>query len=156
MMSVRGVLDWNQIDTLLHEGVIGRIGCSANGFMRIVPIVYAYDGRFIYCYSADGEKLNMMRENPSVCFEVDFIDDFVNWRSVIAWGTFEPIEGSDAAEAIAMLSTRLRIVGALQGDNVDVHSYVRRCGESGMAYRIRLIDRGGRFERTDDTETREA
>lgn len=42
------------------------------------------------------KKIEMMRKNPKVCFEVDDIKNIFSWKSVIAWGTFEEI--TDIAE----------------------------------------------------------
>ena len=43
----------------------------------------------LYCHSGEGLKLQMMRANPSVCFEVDRHENLANWQSVIAQGTFD-------------------------------------------------------------------
>ena len=68
--------------------MIGRIGCSANGLTYVVPISYAYDNRYIYAHSKEGMKIQMMRLNPMVCFEIDTMDDLENWQSVVVWGRF--------------------------------------------------------------------
>ena len=39
----------------------------------------------------EGKKIEMMRKNPEVCFQVDAIADLLNWESVICWGKFEEI-----------------------------------------------------------------
>ena len=66
-----GELTSDQIEHLLHSEVVGRIGCHAAGRTYVVPVNYAYDGEFLYGHAADGMKLQMMRENPELCFEVD-------------------------------------------------------------------------------------
>jgi nitroimidazol reductase NimA-like FMN-containing flavoprotein (pyridoxamine 5'-phosphate oxidase superfamily) len=68
---------------------VGRLGCSTDGKMYIVPVTFVYDGTYIYAHSKEGLKIKMMRNNPSVCFEVDIIDNLTNWRSVILWGEYE-------------------------------------------------------------------
>ncbi len=37
-------------------------------------------------------KLALMRKNPSVCFEVDDMQNMANWKSVIVQGKFEELE----------------------------------------------------------------
>ena len=78
-----GALYKPQIDHVLHSQVVGRIGCYADGKLYVVPITYAYDGKYIYAHSKDGMKIKMMRKNPHVCFEVDVMENMANWRSVI-------------------------------------------------------------------------
>ena len=70
-----------QIDKVLKEGLLGRIGCSGEGKTYVVPISYAYDGNFIYCHTHEGLKTKMMRENPNICFEVEEMKDMANWKS---------------------------------------------------------------------------
>ncbi len=101
-----GELNDQEIDGVLHDGVIGRIGCHVAGQTYIVPVSYAYDGEHVYGHSGTGRKVSMMRVNPSVCFEVEHVDDLGNWKTVIAWGTFEELTGTDAAASRQILLTR--------------------------------------------------
>jgi nitroimidazol reductase NimA-like FMN-containing flavoprotein (pyridoxamine 5'-phosphate oxidase superfamily) len=86
-----GDLTINQIENLLYSQLIGRIGCHTDEITYVVPITYAYDGTYIYGHTKEGMKINMMRINPKVCFEVDFIYNLSNWRSVISWGNYEEL-----------------------------------------------------------------
>lgn len=43
-----GMLNDAQIENVLQSLVIGRIGCHANGRTYVVPVTYAYDGKYIY------------------------------------------------------------------------------------------------------------
>lgn len=52
----------------------------------VVPVNYVYDGKFIIAHSVAGMKIQMMRKNRDVCFEVDEMKSITNWKSVIAWG----------------------------------------------------------------------
>ena len=84
-----GILDSKEIDNLLRSQIMGRIACSWEGNTYVVPISYAYDGEFIYCHTEEGKKMNMMRHNSKVCFEVDDLKNMANWRSVVIEGVFE-------------------------------------------------------------------
>ena len=87
-----GELNETQVDHLLRAEVIGRIGCHADGITYVVPTTYVYDGADIYGHSAAvSTKIEMMRKNPDVCFEVDSMQNMANWQSVIVWGKFEEI-----------------------------------------------------------------
>jgi len=96
-----------QIESVFRGEVTGRIGCHAEGRTYIVPISYAYDGECVYAHSASGLKIRAMRANPTVCFEVEQIDDLANWRCVIAWGTYEELVDSEADRAERRLAERL-------------------------------------------------
>lgn len=87
-----GHLTKEQIITVLEENALGRLGCSDGTQTYIVPINYYYDGEAIVMHSEVGLKVHMMRQNPHVCFEVDELTDFTNWKSVIVFGRYQEIE----------------------------------------------------------------
>jgi nitroimidazol reductase NimA-like FMN-containing flavoprotein (pyridoxamine 5'-phosphate oxidase superfamily) len=95
-----------EIDDLLRDQAVGRIGCHTDGLTYVVPVIYAYDGEGLYGTSMEGQKTRMMRENPSVCFEVDEYDGAGSWRSAIVQGLYEELDGTDAQGAIALLAAR--------------------------------------------------
>jgi nitroimidazol reductase NimA-like FMN-containing flavoprotein (pyridoxamine 5'-phosphate oxidase superfamily) len=105
-------LDDDQIDAFLREQVVGRIGMHAGGETYVVPIIYAWDGECIYVQTVEGRKVEMMRENPQVCFETDDYERG-SWRSVIVDGTYEELRGDDAERALDVL--RERFAGSTGG-----------------------------------------
>ncbi|MCY7420399.1 MAG: pyridoxamine 5'-phosphate oxidase family protein [Chitinophagaceae bacterium] len=145
-----GQLDENHIEKVLHKQVLGRIGCHANGVTYIVPVCYAYDGNCIYARSNDGLKIDLMRKNPKVCFEVENIKDLANWKTVILWGDFEEITGAEERKAALdiLLNRHMPIVSGemarltpnwpFQPDNLNE--------VSGVLYKIKIEKKTGRFE----------
>ena len=81
-----GDLTPEEIERLLRSEAIGRIGCYGFGRPYVVPVTYAYDGVAVYCHSREGLKLRMMRNHPTVCFEVDRVEGVSDWQSVISSG----------------------------------------------------------------------
>jgi uncharacterized protein len=65
-----------------------------------VPVNYYFDGENIYIHTLPGKKLDALRANPRVCLQVDEIKDAYNWRSVIAYGTFEEISNEETQENV--------------------------------------------------------
>ncbi|WP_458718932.1 pyridoxamine 5'-phosphate oxidase family protein [Candidatus Nitrosocosmicus sp. R] len=98
-----GDLDKSQIDDLLKSELIGRVGCFDGNKVYVVPITYAYDNGYIYGHTKDGLKIQMIRNNPNVCFEIDWMKDMNNWKSVIAYGTFEELKGDEANKGLEIL-----------------------------------------------------
>lgn len=139
-----GELNAGQIERLLRENIIGRIGCHAFGKTYIVPITYAYEGGSVYAHSHEGMKIHMMRENPRVAFEVDCMDGSGNWESVIAEGVFEELRGDEAQERYRWLVAE--VSGYLEGPPGET---VHPLGTQSPAvmYRIVLDEKSGRFER---------
>ncbi len=85
---------------ILREGTLGRLGCIAADWPYVVPVNYYFDGENIYIHTLPGKKLNALRANPRVCLQVDEIKDSYNWRSVIAYGTFEEISNEETRENV--------------------------------------------------------
>ena len=147
-----GTLSATEIENLLHSEVVARIGCHADGRTYVVPVTYAYDGTGLLIQSGDGLKLQMMRKNPWVSVEVDDIADLANWRSVIAWGRFEELFGDEATLAFARLRARFE---ALVVSETTPAAATLKTGEAPVRsgdghasiYRIRLVEKTGRFER---------
>lgn len=146
-----GELTREQIEHLLHREVVGRIGCHAEGRTYVVPVNYAYDGEFLYGHAADGMKLRMMRANPEVCFQVDHRTSLSDWQSVIAWGTFEELQGHEATRAMDLLLDRLLPLLASE-EAPATRDEARKILAAGTPverlaiYRIRVGERTGRFE----------
>ncbi len=86
-----GNLTEEKIKEVLKNNILGRIGCHDGNRTYVVPISYVYDGKFIIAHSVEGMKIKIMRENPNVCFEVDEMISYTNWKSVIAWGCFQEL-----------------------------------------------------------------
>jgi len=87
-----GKLSDVQIEQVLHEQFVGRIGCYADGKIYVVPVTYVYDDAYIYAHSKEGLKVQMMRKSPQVCFQVDAMENMTNWRSVIVWGEYQELK----------------------------------------------------------------
>jgi nitroimidazol reductase NimA-like FMN-containing flavoprotein (pyridoxamine 5'-phosphate oxidase superfamily) len=145
-------LNDTQIEAFLKDQVIGRIGCHSTETMYIVPVNYVYDGSNIYCHSAKGMKIDMMRENPQVCFEVDNIKEITNWQSVIAWGKFEEITGLEEKQKVIQKLTD-RIALFIMDDSVTrEHGFVDEESDVGtivelIIYKIIVSKKTGRFEK---------
>src|SRR5437016_957226 len=102
-----GDLSENRIEQVLRTEAVGRIGSHAGERTYVVPISYVYHEGSVYGNSGPGMKIEMMRANPLVCFEVEHIDDLANWQSVILWGTYEELEDEEAEKAMNLLVGRL-------------------------------------------------
>ncbi len=139
-------LDDRAIDALLRCATVARLACTLpDGVPYVVPVSFAYDGEAFYSYTADGMKLAAMRQRPVVCVEVDDIEDASHWSSVVAWGSFEPLDGDRARDALRAISARLRTVAAADaaGDEAK-RTHVDRSGRYGVVYRIRVSKVTGR------------
>ena len=83
---------------LLRGSRLARLGCVAEGYPYVVPVNYVFDGESFLVHSLPGRKIEAMRADPRVCLQVDEIGDHLNWKSVLAYGTYEEITNAAARE----------------------------------------------------------
>ena len=91
-------LDKKTYKDILSNNYIGRLAYICKGEPFVVPITYYYchDNKSIISYSAKGHKIEAMRINRMVSFEVDEIISVNRWRSVLVHGLFEELHQIDA------------------------------------------------------------
>ena len=146
-----GLLTENEIESVLHHGIIGRIGCHHDGTTYVVPISYAYSDGNVYALTGEGLKLSIMRQNPEVCFEVETQINMANWQSVIAWGTFKELtDPEDRRIGLYNLTSRILPLESSK----TTHLYADWPFPSndlniikGVVFRISLHKKTGRFEK---------
>ena len=93
-----------EIEQFLTCARVGRIGtCLEDGESYVVPVAYVYtNGEISFHTCEKGLKMNALRRNANVCFEVDeALSDASMFKSVIVLGTAEII--SDKAKMIPYL-----------------------------------------------------
>ncbi len=146
-----GTLPEMEIETLLLGQSVGRIACSDGAKPYITPITYVYDGKSIIGQTREGMKLNILRKNPGVCFEVDAMSSMDNWRSVVVSGTFNELQGDEAEKAREYLFDHVLTLmtgGAIhkheheQGGTVDDSNRIKP-----VMYKIEIEEKTGRFEK---------
>jgi nitroimidazol reductase NimA-like FMN-containing flavoprotein (pyridoxamine 5'-phosphate oxidase superfamily) len=146
-----GVLSNEEMDDILESNVIGRIGCSLDHKVYVVPVAYIYDGESIFGHTVEGMKVDILRKNPQCCFEVDVVHNLANWSSVIAWGTFEELRGEQASTATQLLMDRISNImpaEASQPPRMGPTASMRMSTftNNPIIYRIKITERSGRYE----------
>jgi nitroimidazol reductase NimA-like FMN-containing flavoprotein (pyridoxamine 5'-phosphate oxidase superfamily) len=147
----RRELTEDQVNSILLSQAFGRLACTDGERPYIVPITYAYDGKYIYGQTNEGTKLELMRKNPSVCFEVDRMTDMKNWKSVIVYGKFEELKGEAAHQARAKFFGRLFPLTTSNSIHSFQHEIDYEPDDSmrikKVMFRIKIEKLTGRFEK---------
>ncbi|MBC8471645.1 MAG: pyridoxamine 5'-phosphate oxidase family protein [Planctomycetes bacterium] len=97
------ITDIASIEDIIRKGQVCRLALSENGRPYIVPLCFGYKDNNLYFHSArEGKKLDILRKNNNVCFEIDIDHELVKgkkacncsmkYRSVIGFGKAELIE----------------------------------------------------------------
>ena len=92
------IQDRAEIEAVIRKAEVCRLGLSADGQPYVVPLNFGFDGKCLYFHTGqEGKKIDMIRRNHRVCFEVDVDcrlvrgDTPCHWtmqyQSVIGYGT---------------------------------------------------------------------
>ncbi|MDR4507570.1 MAG: pyridoxamine 5'-phosphate oxidase family protein [Candidatus Brocadiaceae bacterium] len=102
--SDKEITDRDEISDILTSVMTGRLGTCADDIPYIVPMNFAYDREtcriFLHCAN-EGKKLENIKVNRNVCFEVEEVArvivkeptcaSSVAYRSVILFGTVKAL-----------------------------------------------------------------
>lgn len=149
-----GVLTEKQIDDLISRQTTGRLGCVADNKPYVVPINYFYKDSTIYAHSTAGKKINMLRQNPNVCFQVDEISSIFRWQSAILWGTYEEITDQDKKQQAmqGIIHRLMPLVTTPSGHpSHGITSSETALGKELelIVYQIHITEKTGKFEFSD-------
>lgn len=85
------------LQSVIDEAIVCRLALCDGATPYIVPMNFGYkDGRLYFHCAREGRKLDILRKNPQVCFEMDVHTDIMkaeeacNWsigfKSIIGYG----------------------------------------------------------------------
>jgi nitroimidazol reductase NimA-like FMN-containing flavoprotein (pyridoxamine 5'-phosphate oxidase superfamily) len=80
------ITDRIQIDTIINRAFVCRLALSDGKRPYVVPLSFGYDGSCLYFHCAEqGKKIDIMKMNPLVCFEIDIDCEPISSTSSCAW-----------------------------------------------------------------------
>lgn len=99
----REIKDRETIEEIIRKATVCRLGLCDGGMPYVVPLSFGYEDNRLYFHSApEGRKIEVIKANPNVCFEVDLAEEYVDaevpcgwtlkYRSVIGFGTAHLLE----------------------------------------------------------------
>lgn len=150
MVFMIGRLTDEEIEAVLKENVFGHIGCNDGFNTYVFPINYVYDGVSVICHSQAGAKIDVMRQNKRVCFQVDEVNNFMNWKSVMVLGEYR--EAEDERERYNALKTFVEHLLYMKISKPDLvpgaEQHIHKPSTARpVIYRILIEERSGRFEK---------
>jgi nitroimidazol reductase NimA-like FMN-containing flavoprotein (pyridoxamine 5'-phosphate oxidase superfamily) len=124
----RAIEDDAEIAKIINHAQVGRLGLSMNDQPYVVPVNFAFDHGRIYFHCADtGMKLDFLRHNAHVCFEIDEHLGTVPgaapclfgtaYRSVIAFGVARILSDSEE-KAMATKVITIKYAGKEMADKI--------------------------------------
>jgi len=82
----REITDREEMELILQAAPVCRLAMACDGEPYVVPVCFGYDKESIFIHSArEGEKIEILRENPRVCVEVDLTAGPIRDENPCAW-----------------------------------------------------------------------
>lgn len=83
----RAITDKQTIESILKEAHICRIAMCDEDLPYIVPMNFGYKDACIYLHSAkEGRKIDILKRNPHICFEVESKVEIKTGEKACNWG----------------------------------------------------------------------
>jgi Predicted flavin-nucleotide-binding protein len=81
------IKDRNKIDAIIKKANCCRIALVDGSYPYIVPVNFAVSNNHLYFHSAkEGKKIDILRKNNQVCFEMDIEGEIVKGQRACSWG----------------------------------------------------------------------
>ncbi len=102
--------DLEEIERILKEAFICRIAMCEGDRPYCVPMIYCYEGGRIYLHSAkEGKKLEVLKANNRVCFEVETGVEVVRKGKPCSWTLrYRSVVGRGRAHIVEDLEEKRR------------------------------------------------
>ena len=97
--EIRNIAD---IEAVIDRAAVLRLGLCDNGSPYIVPVCFGYEPKFLWIHSAhEGRKIDILKRNPRVCFEIDEVSGILTTGDPCDWGVrYSSVIGSGRAEFV--------------------------------------------------------
>ncbi|MEP0132987.1 MAG: pyridoxamine 5'-phosphate oxidase family protein [Eudoraea sp.] len=144
-------LETRECTELLNNNYIGHLAFISHKEPFVMPITYYYDQvtNTIIAYSAEGHKIDAMRQNDAVSLEVEEIKSVNKWRSVHVHGTFEELQGIDAKYLLHKFTQNVKkIITRKEGAHPKfISEFSSKLSEQGIpiVYRININEITGKY-----------
>ena len=119
--SEKEMTDFSDINAVIEKSRVCRLGMISEGKPYIVPLCFGYRENTLYFHSAQkGRKIDSLRENPDVCFEMDVAAEAVESEEACGWSMkFQSVIGFGKAEFIESLEGKRKALDIIMAQYSD-------------------------------------
>lgn len=128
------IKDNEQIDEIIQKANCCRIALVDGNHPYIVPVSFAANNNHLYFHSAkEGRKIDILRKNNSVCFEMDTGGEIVKAPEACSWGMkYASVIGFGQAFFIDERAEKKKALDLIMG---------KYAGKSGFSYADDELDK---------------
>ena len=91
-----------KIEAVIRQAKVLHVGLAGKKGPYVVPVCFGYRNRALYFHSApQGRKIDMLRKNPRVCFQLETDVKLLKKKAACAWGfKYRCVMGTGTARII--------------------------------------------------------
>ena len=127
------ILDREEIESIINKADVCRLGLSVDNIPYIVPLNFGYRDNCLYFHTPKvGKKIDMIKTNNRVCFEMDIDCEMVRAENPCDWAMkFRSVIGYGRASLLDDTEEKRRALDII----------VEHCSGQVNEYNQKLLDR---------------
>ena len=109
------ITDKKEIESILERATVCRVALCLDGIPYVVPLSFGCRDNCLYFHSApEGRKIDMIRQNNNVCFELDTDEGIAESESACNWSVkYRSVIGYGRAYLVEDLSEKRKALGVI-------------------------------------------
>lgn len=109
------IADIKEIEAIIKKAEVCRIGLVDGDEPYVVPVCFGYEEGALYFHSApEGRKIDLIRRNNRVCFEIDTDVEITSAENPCGWSTkYRSVIGVGRAHILEDKEAKIRGLTAL-------------------------------------------
>jgi nitroimidazol reductase NimA-like FMN-containing flavoprotein (pyridoxamine 5'-phosphate oxidase superfamily) len=129
------------IDDILTRATVCRLGLCEPDRPYIVPLCFGYEDNALYFHCAkEGKKIDIIKANNNVCFEVEVDCELVEAEKACKWDIkFKSVIGFGTAELIEDIEAKRKALDAIMRQYSDrAFEYPAKAVENVMIIKVEI------------------
>jgi uncharacterized protein len=153
-MAHQEISDPPRLEPIIRSANVCRIGLSGSDGPYVVPMNFGYRDGGVYLHSSPkGRKIEMIRRDNRVCFQVDAGSELVEADSACSWGMrFKSVIGFGEAEILEDIEEKRAALDIIMDHHSAraPHDYDPGHLEKVAVIKVRLREATGRLQGYDE------
>lgn len=111
----REITDKTEIERIIRKALVCRVALSDDDSPYVFPVCFGYKDGCIYFHSAlEGKKIEILKKNSRVCFEMDIEHELVEGERGCDWGMlYSSVIGYGTASYVEDMEEKKRALNIL-------------------------------------------
>ena len=135
------------MEAVIEKAQVCRLGLCEGGQPYIVPLCFGYEDRNLYFHcAAEGKKLDILRRNDKVCFEIDVAGEVVEADEACKFGfSYQSVIGLGRGSIVLDAKSKRRALDVIMQHYAEGEfSYSAEAVDGIVVIRVEIDDMTGK------------